>query len=122
MRRKSKHPESELQRACVRWWDYQYPAELRQLLFAIPNGGVRSKVEAAIMKGEGVRAGVADMFLAARNRFWAGFFIEFKFGKNKQTPAQIAFMEQVIKEGYWYEVICDFDRFKNAIEDYLRNV
>ena len=34
--------EHRLQCACVRWFGYQHP-ELRGLLFAVPNGGARSK-------------------------------------------------------------------------------
>lgn len=119
------HQESKLQRNCVRFFDLQYPS-LRQLLFAIPNGGRRGKIEASIMKGEGVRAGVADMFLAVQKTMnggydlqYAGLFIEFKFGKGKQTDSQKSFQAAVKKQGYRYEVVRDFDSFKNLLEEYL---
>lgn len=44
------HNESALQRTCVSWFRLQYPL-IARLLFAVPNGGGRSRVEAAIMKG-----------------------------------------------------------------------
>lgn len=123
-----KHNESKLQRECVRWFDLQYP-KLKQLLFAIPNGGARNKIEAGIMKGEGVRAGVADMFLAEyvdhekvghKYQGCHGLFIEFKFGKGKQTDSQKTFEKSVKNNWYWYEVVSDFDSFKNLIETYLK--
>lgn len=48
-----------MQRMCVGWFRFQYPA-VGKLLFAVPNGGARSRTEAAIMKAEGVTAGVTD--------------------------------------------------------------
>lgn len=47
---------------CVSWFRLKYPA-IGKLLFAVPNGGARSRTEAAIMKAEGVTAGVADLIL-----------------------------------------------------------
>ena len=117
-----RHLESKLQQSCVKWFDIQYSA-LRMNLFAIPNGGRRGKIEAGIMKGEGVRAGVADMFLAVPNSSpnleSCGMFIEFKFGKGVQNDNQKRFQAAVIKQGYRYEVISDFDSFKKLVNEYL---
>ena len=82
------------------------------------------------MKAQGRRAGVADMFLAMpMQRFPSifyypyemahGLFIEFKSGKGKQSESQLAFQKAVTGQGYAYEVIYDFDQFKNLIETYL---
>ena len=57
--RSPRHLESQLQRQCVAWFRLQYPKHAR-LLFAVPNGGGRSRIEAAIMKAEGVTAGVSE--------------------------------------------------------------
>lgn len=57
-----RHIESQIQRSCKRWFDYQY-GQFAPLLFAVPNGGLRGKREAAIMKAEGMTAGVSDMIL-----------------------------------------------------------
>ena len=48
-----KHLESNIQRAFVRWFRLQYP-EYALNLTSVPNGGLRSKTEAAIMKAEGM--------------------------------------------------------------------
>jgi hypothetical protein len=52
--------ESKLQIAMVKWFGYFYP---KRFLCAIPNGGNRSPITGAIIKAEGTRAGVADLFL-----------------------------------------------------------
>lgn len=115
------HRESQLQCACVKYFDYQYP-KYRQLLFAIPNGGARSKTEAAIMKGEGVRPGVADMFLAMRSiGNGAGLFIEFKVGKNAQSKEQCEFESKVIVQNFTYMVIRDFDSFRLLIGMWMQS-
>ena len=77
-RKKPGHPESELQRACVRWFRMQYP---QHLLFHIPNGGKRNAREAAIFKAEGVVAGIPDLFLAEARHGHHGLFIEMKAGR-----------------------------------------
>lgn len=61
-----RHVESNIQRQCVKWFRIQYP-HYTKLLFAVGNGGARSKTEAAIMNGEGVTAGVADLILLKGN-------------------------------------------------------
>lgn len=51
---------------------------LAKLLFAVPNGGSRSKVEAAIMQGEGVTPGVSDLILLVARGNYNGLCIEMK--------------------------------------------
>ena len=117
-----KNEESKLQRECVRWFRYAYPA-MRLNLFAIPNGGKRNLITASIMKAEGVLPGVADLFLAVVKRrcdvIDIGMFIEMKIGKNKQSEHQIAFQEAVETEGYRYVICRSFDEFKKEVDEYL---
>lgn len=51
--------ESDEQRKFVTWFRLQYRGVR---IFAIPNGGGRSKAQAGILKAEGVEAGVPDLF------------------------------------------------------------
>lgn len=113
-----KHLESKLQQHCVRWFDLQYP-KLKQLLFAIPNGGKRGVVEAKIMKGEGVRAGVADLFLSVSKSECHGLYIEMKTEKGKQTDSQATFEQAVTAQGYQYHIIRTFEDFRVLIQGYL---
>lgn len=78
-----RHIESQIQKDCVTWFRLQYP-KIGRLLFAVPNGGARNAKEAAIMKGEGVTAGVADLILLYPSGGFHSLCIEFK------TPAKVA--------------------------------
>ena len=94
-------------------------------LFAVGNGGARNRIEAAIMKGEGVTAGVADMILLAARNGYHGLCIEFKHDKTAtsrktyQSPEQKAWQQAVENEGYKYAVVRSFDEFKDLIEYYI---
>ena len=46
----------------IKWWRLLHP-DVR--IFAVPNGGHRSKVGAARLKAEGVSPGVPDLFIPA---------------------------------------------------------
>lgn len=115
-----RHIESKIQQDCVRWFRLQY-ARIATLLFAVPNGGWRGKVEASIMKAEGVTAGVSDLLLLCPNGVYHGLCIEMKTGMkgSKQSPNQIAWMQAVTGVGYKYVVCRSFDEFKDAIINYL---
>lgn len=126
-----KHIESKLQQHCVRWFRYIYP-ELSPLLFSVPNGGLRGKTEAAIMKGEGLTEGVSDLLLLVPNRRYHALAIEMKKEtftyeglkekrhRSYQRPAQKAWQKAVEAQGYRYQIIYNFDEFEKLITDYLR--
>lgn len=121
------HEESRIQIECVKWFDYAYP-NLRLNLFSIPNGGKRSKFAGGIQKAEGMRAGVADLFLAVsqvveddRGRtWWYGLFIEMKTPKGTQKDTQKDFQNAVEAELYKYVICRSFDDFKKEVENYLK--
>ena len=126
------HQESILQRVCVAKFRAHWP-QYAKLLFAVPNGGGRSKVEAGIMKAEGVTAGVSDTILLVPNDDYHGLCIEFKCiktyvedGKFKkkntyQEPEQKAWQKEVEKVGYKYAVVRTEDEFFELIEGYLQD-
>lgn len=97
-----RHAESQIQRAIV--------AALRArglVCFAIPNGGARRHIEAAIMKGEGVQAGVPDLCvpMPAARTVW----LEVKAGRNKPTAAQDAMHARLRLLGHRVEVVRSVD-------------
>lgn len=112
------HAESRLQSACVTWFRLQYP-KLALHLFAIPNGGARSAVTGAILKAEGVRRGVADLFLMVPTDKYHGLFIEMKVAKGRQSPEQLAFEADCAIMRYSYALCRTFDEFRNAVEAHL---
>lgn len=116
-RKKPGHPESELQRACVRWFRLQYPGVL---FFHIPNGGKRNAREAARFKAEGVVPGIPDLFLAEARHGFHGLFIEMKAGKNRPTPEQADAMQMLSASGYLCAVCYTFEAFKELIDNYMK--
>lgn len=93
--------EAQEQAAVFEWAAYQsgkWP-ELA-LMFHVPNGGYRSKAEAARLKSEGVKPGVPDIFLPVPRGGCAGLFIEMKYGRNKPTDEQIAYIDALMHMGY----------------------
>lgn len=113
-----RHNESKLQQSCITWFRYQYP-ELKELLFAVPNGGARNKVEAGIMKAEGVTPGVADLILLIPKQGCGSLCIEMKAGKGKQSEYQKEWQKQAEKYGNRYIMCRSLDEFIVQIRNYL---
>ena len=111
-----KHPESELQRACVRWFKFQYAHEL---LAAIPNGGKRSAIEAAIQQGEGVISGMPDLMLFRAKGQYHGLGIEMKAPGGKLTDAQAQVHQALLLRDYKVVTCNSFDSFKKEVDSYL---
>ena len=69
--------------------------ELR-LLYHIPNGGSRHRLEAIHMKQQGVRAGVPDLCLPVARAGCHGLYVEMKRLKGgRVSPEQLAWMEVI---------------------------
>lgn len=125
-----RHAESDIQQACVAWFRWQYP-RYSKLLFAVPNGGARSAVEAQIMSGEGVMPGVADILLLVPSNGYHGLCMEFKRTairyvdgkahklKTYQSPAQKEWQAAVESVGYKYVVVRSLQEFIDLINNYL---
>ncbi len=80
MTRAMQGPCEEIEQTCLfRWAALESGAHPElALLHAIPNGGKRSKSEAARMKAAGVKPGVPDMFLPVAREGCHGLYIELK--------------------------------------------
>ena len=117
-RRRHKDEEHRLQCSCVQWFRLQYP-RLKNLLFAVPNGGSRNKAEAARMKDEGVTAGVADLILLTPNRFYGALCIEMKAAKGRQSDTQKQWQQEAEANGAKYVVCRSLDDFRRHINEYL---
>lgn len=110
--------EANLQSACVSWFRLQYK-KLAPLLFAVPNGGSRNKIEAVNLKRQGVRAGVADLILLFPRQGHGALLIEMKFGTGRQRPAQKEWQHVVEAAGYKYVICRSLDEFMCEVNNYL---
>lgn len=94
-----------------------------ELMFAIPNGGERNLKVASNLKAEGVKAGVADVFLPVPVRnyptLFHGFFFEMKYGPNKLSDEQRVFLGRMSEQGYHIGVFWTFEAARNAVIAYL---
>lgn len=119
-RARPRHQESTLQKTCVAWFRAQYP-DHALMLFAVPNGGGRSRIEAGIMKAEGVTAGVADLILLEARGGYGALCIEMKTRdkSSKQRPSQKAWQEAAERAGNRYVVIRSFEAFRAVVTDYM---
>ena len=116
-----------------RWADlakFKHP-ELRWL-YAVPNGGMRSKAVAAKLKAGGVKAGYPDIGLDVARKGLHGLRIELKVpevkavpGVSKRKPSgrtspdQDAWLEQLNEQGYMAVVAYGWSHAMEIIEDYL---
>ena len=113
----SEHAEQVRLMTWARQWEDEYPG--LDLLFAIPNGGKRHVAVARKLKAEGVKAGVPDLFLPVPRHGYHGLFIELKYGKNRPTPHQWRWLEQLAHQGYKTVVCWGFMDAKAVLIDYL---
>jgi hypothetical protein len=106
---KSTEPtEHQIQCAFIEWChlnEKKYPG--LQLAFAVPNGGIRSKITAANLKKEGVRPGVPDWMCPVSNKRFRGMAIEFKRPGGHITPPQREYIDALRDKGWFVEVCYD---------------
>lgn len=115
--------ETEEQQALFTWAALQtrvYP-EL-ELMFAIPNGGLRHKKTAHTLKAEGVKAGVPDIFLPAPHAGYNGMFIEMKRQSGgKLSDAQKILIKRLEMQGYFCVVAKGWEEAAQELRKYLSN-
>lgn len=129
--KKRQHLEDDEQRGLFFWVNRMALTDQRyKAIFATPNGGTRNPKEAARMKGQGVKAGVSDIFVAVPA--WIsglvekhGLWIEMKRplvpkGRKPETsPEQIEWMERMQRNGYIACLCYGKDQAQEAITAYL---
>ena len=110
--------ESDIQINCVNWFRLQYP-EPNYLIYAIPNGGNRNVKTATWLKKEGVRAGMPDLVIHAKNKM---FYVEMK------APLGVLQLSQkethkILKNLCVNVYVCrSFDEFKEIVNDEIRPI
>lgn len=131
-----RHIEDDHQRTFFVWADLQtlpkrfnLPPEykLGHFTYAVPNGGKRNRVTAAIMKGLGVRAGVPDIEITLSASGYSGLHIEMKKpivkGQSKPTvsPAQKEWLHRLNMIGRKAVVCYGYTEAREVATAYLQD-
>jgi hypothetical protein len=113
------HPEDDLQRAVIEWWELRYPDTWRKT-WHTPNGlAARTRALAAIFKGLGVKPGVFDLVCIARRGPYTGFALELKAGaRGRVSASQDDWLARYTSEGWYACVAFDIDAALAAIDRY----
>jgi len=94
-------------------------------LHAVPNGGSRHYLEAVRLKREGVKPGIADLFLPAPafdadgHIRYCGLYLEVKTAKGRLSTPQKAFRDYCEKSHYKYVVVRTRREGFLAVVEYL---
>ena len=113
-----RHTEHNTQVACIRWFCAQHK-DIRELLYAIPNGGRRNPREAVRLKMEGVRAGVPDLCLAIPRGGYGALYIELKSKTGRLSTLQKAWAEKAQEAGNKVVVCRGVEEFMEEVTNYL---
>lgn len=98
-------------------WASQHP-ELKWM-HKIRNEDDRGAKLGAKNKAEGIKAGVADVFLPKARHGWHGLYIELKVGDNKQSAPQKDFASAITVDGYAYVLCYSWDEAAKTICNYM---
>lgn len=113
--------ESQEQMWLFRWAELQkgkYP-EL-EMLYHIPNGGSRNKLEAAHLQAEGVKPGVPDLCLPVSRGGYHGLYIELKrLRGGKVSDAQTVWLARLRDQNFKAVVCKGWEEAAECLKDYL---
>lgn len=110
-----KNQEHQIQVAICNYLDYRNIP-----YFSIPNGGMRNIGVARKLKAEGVKAGVADLFIMQGNQLHNGLFIEVKTPTGRQQETQKNFEKNAFANHYCYEIVRSLDELIEKLNTYLK--
>ena len=112
--------EHEIQVAVMQWCHRNQDERYKEI-FAIPNGGYRSKGEASRLKMEGVKKGVSDLFLPIPTKDYAGLFIELKRENGKASKEQRDFVARMNAYGYKAQICYGYEQTVQLLRVYLES-
>lgn len=110
-----KKTEDQIQAQIFKWFSNKYCTKLnnpRYCIFAVPNGGLRSKHEAMKLKATGTVAGVSDLIILKPNK---AIFVEVKTDIGRQSEEQKKFEEIVKNLGFEYHLVRSLEDFKSKV-------
>lgn len=75
--------------------------------YAIPNGGLRNKITGAILKREGVKAGVPDLHILGARHGYSGLFLEMKKRSGGAvSPEQKNWLKIILPKHKFFTAVC----------------
>ena len=101
--------EDQLQQQIIIWFKNEYQMHGKGLIFSVPNGGKRNKLESKKLKQTGVMAGVSDLIVLLPSKC---LFIELKAEKEIQSDVQKKFESKVNLLGFDYYLIRSIEEFE----------
>lgn len=119
-KRKHNSEEADIQSEFFNQVKLFFPHIPDKLLFAVPNGGSRNKIEAANLKRQGVKSGVADAILLIPKKGFASLCIEFKTKTGRQSDEQKEFQMQAEKCGSKYVIVRSVKEAIEKVREYLK--
>lgn len=111
---KPRHDESRIQSAIMTFLETVLPSSC--YAFAVPNGGKRSAITGAILKREGVKAGVADIIILRNPGLCA--MMEVKTDVGSLSNSQRAFRDWCAVNGFPYAVVRGVGDAEAALRDW----
>lgn len=114
--------EAQHQMAVIKW---SQQASVRQkwpelkLLYHIPNERKCTPQQGRMLKLMGVKRGVPDLCLPVPRRRYCGLYIEVKTETGRSSDAQDWWGEQLLAQGYMWEVCHGYQSAIGVLEWYL---
>ena len=90
------------------------------LLHHVPNGGLRSKSEAARLKRAGVKSGVPDIVLPVARGIYHGLYIELKALDGIVSKTQREWLNSLRLQGYFALACFGADEAISVIKKYIK--
>lgn len=101
----------------VMTWATHHPA-LKGIVLHVPNEGKRSLSYGKLLKKMGMRAGVADLFIATGRHGFFGAWIELKSANGIVSLAQKQFLNDMHEQNYFTAICWSIEEAINVISWY----
>ena len=111
--------EEQIQSEFFRSVKFVFPQIPDKLLFAVPNGGSRNKIEAVNLKRQGVKSGISDVILLIPRGGFSALCLEFKAKTGIQSAEQKEFQIQAENNGNKYVIVRSTAQAIEEVRNYL---
>lgn len=118
-KKKQGNEEARMQTEFFKQVPLFFPTLPSKLLFAVPNGGSRNKIEAANLKRQGATAGVADVICLIPKKGFASLCLEFKTKIGRQSDEQKEFQRQAECCRSKYVIVRSVEDAIKVMKEYL---